>query len=211
MEPKAGSQGHTRPETDHLSCLGSEAGWDSEVVWDSLPVLSQPSYTSISTPPICSIQYLFKKHWATSFTHHASSQALAIQRLTRYYICSPRGGKYVNRKWQFKETCVMVEGNPGVMMVQSREARGCERAHFLTLVLSEPWRTLTHCETLNCICHLAMAFILHTAKHLGLMVSPEFIPQHLPLDNSVLMLLGTMPVPILPSMSLKRAEASSDV
>lgn len=42
------------------------------------------------------------------------------------------------------------------------------------------------------------------------MIPPDLIPQYLPLDDSVLLMLGTLPVIIIPSMFLRRVEASSE-
>ena len=101
---------------------------------------------------------------------------------TRYYLCPPGGGRHVNKKWTPKETYIMKEGSPEVMVAQRREPKGYERSHFLPLSLSVLWRTLTCYEILD-RSHLLSGhvFIFHTAKHLGSVVSPDLIPQYLPL------------------------------
>lgn len=147
---------------------------------------------------------------AASSLHHALNQALGIQRLTRYYICLLGRDRNMTREWQPKKTYVIVEVSSGVMVVKNRSP-GDQRSHFLPLTLSGLWRTLTHCEILGHICSLALVVILHIARHLESVASPDLIPQYSPLDDSVLLLLGTIPVLILPSMLPKRAEAPSEV
>lgn len=104
----------------------------------------------------------------------------------------------------------MVEVSSGVMVVKNRNP-GDQRSRFLPLTLYGLWRTLTHCEILGHICSLALVVILHIARHLESVASPYLIPQYPLLNDSMLMLLGTMPAIILSSMLSKRAEAPSEV
>lgn len=76
----------------------------------------------------------------------------------------------------------MVRGGPEAVVAQRKEPRGSERPYFLPLGLSGLWRTLTHSEILDHIYSLSLAFIFHTAKHLGSIVFLDLVPQYLPLD-----------------------------
>lgn len=179
MEPKAGSWAYPglRLTISHY--------WALELGGALKLVHSQPSYTSTPTPPTSSPSNVYSRnigwpllcitHWARPRKYSTINPMLSLP---------SRGRQTCEQKMNTQGDIDYERGQPRSHGGPEKGAQGIWEIHFLPLFLSVLWRTLTRYEILD-RSHLlsGRVFIFHTAKHLGSVVSPDLVPQYLPLDT----------------------------